>query len=124
MISASHNPYEDNGIKLFGPDGFKLSDKSEAIIENYLKGDLGEQLVPSSKLGRAHRLDDAKGRYTEYVKSTFPRKLSLEGLKIAIDCANGAAYKVAPEILWELGADVVPFGVCLLYTSPSPRDRG
>ena len=111
MISASHNPYEDNGIKLFGPDGYKLSDEAELEIENYIDEDINVKLVESSKLGRARRFEDASGRYTEYVKSTFPRGRNLEGFKIAVDCANGAAYKVAPEVLWELGAEVVPIGI-------------
>jgi len=111
MISASHNPYEDNGIKLFGPDGYKLSDAVEREIEAHVANGLVEKLAPPPRLGRAKRLDDAKGRYTEYVKQTFPKRLSLEDLKIVVDCANGAAYKVAPEVLWELGADVVPVGV-------------
>jgi len=111
MISASHNPYEDNGIKLFGPDGYKLSDAVEREIEADVEDGLVEKLAPPPQLGRAKRLDDSKGRYTEYVKQTFPKRLSLEGLKVVVDCANGAAYKVAPEVLWELGADVVPVGV-------------
>ena len=111
MISASHNPYEDNGIKLFGPDGYKLSDKVEVEIEAGMDSDLVDDLAPASGLGRARRLDDARGRYTEYVKQTFPRGLRLDGLKVVIDCANGAAYKVAPEVLWELGAEIVPIGV-------------
>jgi phosphoglucosamine mutase len=111
MISASHNPYQDNGIKLFGPDAYKLSDTFEAEIEGYADGDMGSHLAAARDLGRARRLDDAQGRYTEYVKQTFPKGLTLEGLKIVVDCANGAAYKVAPEVLWELGADVVPIGV-------------
>jgi len=111
MISASHNPYVDNGIKLFGPDGFKLSDTVETEIEDRIDGDMSGDLAPPEKLGRAKRLDDAQGRYTEHVKGTFPKGLRLDGLKIAVDCANGAAYKVAPEVLWELGADVVPIGV-------------
>ena len=111
MISASHNPYQDNGIKLFGPDAYKLSDKVEAEIEGYADGDMGGHLAAARELGRARRLDDAQGRYTEFVKQTFPKGLTLEGLKIVVDCANGAAYKVAPEVLWELGADVVPIGV-------------
>ncbi|MCW8863231.1 MAG: phosphoglucosamine mutase [Rhodospirillales bacterium] len=111
MISASHNPYHDNGIKLFGPDGFKLSDEAEADIEARIDSDMTSDLAPSEKLGRAMRLDDAQGRYTEFVKQTFPKGMSLEGLKIVVDCANGAAYKVAPEVLWELGAEVVPVGV-------------
>jgi len=111
MLTASHNPYQDNGIKLFGPDGYKLSDVAEAKIEALVKNGLTEHLTGPDKLGRAKRLDDAQGRYTEYVKQTFPKGLRLDGLKIVIDCANGAAYKVAPEVLWELGADVVSIGV-------------
>jgi len=112
MISASHNPYEDNGIKLFGPDGFKLSDEAEITIEQtLLDGRTAQALVPSARLGRARRLEDAIGRYIEYSKSTFPRGLRLDGLKIVLDCANGAAYKVAPAALWELGAEVIPIGV-------------
>ena len=111
MISASHNPYQDNGIKLFGPDGHKLSDDVETQIEALINGDMQSCLVAPGKLGRAQRLDDAQGRYPEYVKQTFPRGLRLDGLKIVIDCANGAAYKVAPTVLWELGADIVPIGV-------------
>jgi len=111
MISASHNPYEDNGIKLFGPDGFKLSDEIEAEIEARLAaGDLNKLLAPSAELGRAKRVDDP-GRYIEFVKASFPKGLSLAGLKVVIDCANGAAYKVAPTVLWELGAEVIPIGV-------------
>jgi len=111
MISASHNPYQDNGIKLFGPDGFKLSDEDELTIESKMSNGLEQHRVGSDHLGRAKRLDDAVGRYIEYVKNTFPRGLRLDGLKIVIDCANGAAYKVAPTVLWELGAVVVPVGV-------------
>jgi len=111
MISASHNPFEDNGIKLFGPDGFKLSDDTEAAIEALLSNGLDETRVAPSALGRARRLDDAAGRYIEAVKATFPRGLRLDGLRIVIDCANGAAYKVAPKVLWELGAEVIPVGV-------------
>ena len=111
MISASHNQFEDNGIKLFGPDGYKLSDAVEAKIEARMESDLSTHLASADALGRARRLDDANGRYTEYVKQTFPRGLRLDGLKVAIDCANGAAYKVAPEVLWELGAEIVPVGV-------------
>jgi len=109
MISASHNPYADNGVKLFGPDGFKLSDTIEAEIERGMEAP-GDGLAPAAELGRARRLDDAEGRYIEFVKATFPKGLRLEGLKIVVDCANGAAYKVAPAVLWELGADVVPIG--------------
>jgi len=111
MISASHNPFQDNGIKLFGPDGFKLSDAVEAEIEARIAGDMTADLANPARLGRAKRLDDAQGRYTEHVKRTFPKGMTLDGLKVAIDCANGAAYKVAPEVLWELGAEVVPVGV-------------
>ncbi len=112
MISASHNPYEDNGIKLFGPDGLKLSDAEEAAIEALMTGpDVGEGLAAPARLGRASRIEDAPGRYIEAAKATFPKGLSLEGLRIAVDCANGAAYKVAPTVLWELGAEVVPVGV-------------
>ena len=111
MISASHNPYEDNGIKLFGPDGYKLSDETEAAIEALMDSDLSPQLAAPAKLGRASRLDDAPGRYIEAAKASFPRGLRLDGLKIVVDCANGAAYRVAPTVLWELGAEVVPVGV-------------
>ncbi|WP_042690123.1 phosphoglucosamine mutase, partial [Azospirillum sp. B506] len=111
VISASHNPYQDNGIKLFGPDGYKLSDEVEAAIEARMALPFGPDLAAPADLGRASRLDDATGRYIEYVKNTFPRGLRLDGLKIVVDCANGAAYKVAPKVLYELGADVVPVGV-------------
>ncbi len=111
MISASHNPFQDNGIKLFGPDGYKLSDSIEAEIEDLMNGDLGEARIAPDRLGRAKRLEDAGGRYIEYTKTTFPRGLQLGGLKIVVDCANGAAYKVAPTVFWELGADVVKVGV-------------
>ncbi len=111
MISASHNPYEDNGIKLFGPDGYKLSDGVEALIESMVDESFTDRLAPSSMLGRASRLDDATGRYIEYVKNTFPKGLTLDGLKIVVDCANGAAYKVAPRVLAELGARVLPLAV-------------
>ena len=111
MISASHNLYEDNGIKLFGPDGYKLSDEVEQKIEILTENGLGDHLAGSHHLGRAWRLEDAPGRYIEFVKHTFPRGLSLEGLKIVVDCAHGAAYKVAPQVLHELGADVVPMAV-------------
>jgi phosphoglucosamine mutase len=110
MISASHNPYEDNGIKLFGPDGFKLSDAIEAQIEAAFEHTAAGR-APVNALGRAKRLDDAGGRYIEFVKNTFPKGLRLDGLKVVVDCANGAAYKVAPTVLWELGAEVVPLGV-------------
>jgi phosphoglucosamine mutase len=111
MISASHNPYQDNGIKLFGPDGFKLSDEDELTIESSMFNGLDTYRVGSDHLGRAKRLDDAGGRYIEYAKYTFPRGLRLDGLKIVVDCANGAAYKVAPTVLWELGAEVIPLAV-------------
>jgi phosphoglucosamine mutase len=111
MISASHNPFEDNGIKLFGPDGYKLSDEVEAEIEARMAATETAKLAEPSALGRAQRLEDAPGRYTEHVKRSFPKDISLEGLKIVVDCANGAAYKVAPTVLWELGAEVVPMGV-------------
>lgn len=107
MISASHNPYRDNGIKLFGADGFKISDEAEVRIEDLLESDLSDRLAPPESIGKATRLEDALGRYLEYVKGSFPRRSSLEGKKIVIDCANGAAYKAAPQILWELEADVV-----------------
>jgi phosphoglucosamine mutase len=111
MISASHNPYQDNGIKLFGADGYKLSDDVELAIEARMDSDLAALRVASADLGRASRLDDERGRYIENVKNTFPKNLRLDGLKIVVDCANGAAYKVAPRVLWELGAEVVPMGV-------------
>lgn len=111
MISASHNPYDDNGIKLFGPDGNKLSDETEAAIEALMEKDLEQDLATPARFGRAVRLDDAQGRYIEFVKNSFPRGLRLDGLKIVIDCAQGAAYKVAPAVLWELGAELVPLGV-------------
>jgi phosphoglucosamine mutase len=111
MISASHNPYQDNGIKLFGPDGYKLSDAVEAAIAAAVTEDRPPELATPDHLGRARRLDDAQGRYIEFVKNTFPRGLRLDGLKVVIDCAHGAAYKVAPTVLWELGAEVVPIGV-------------
>lgn len=111
MISASHNPFHDNGIKLFGPDGYKLSDETEEQIESMIEAEMQSALADSDKLGRAKRLDDAEGRYIEFVKNTFPRGLRLDGLKIVVDCANGAAYKVAPAALWELGADIVTYGV-------------
>lgn len=110
MISASHNPYDDNGIKLFGPDGNKLSDEVEIQIEALMKNGLENHYVQPQDFGRATRLDD-QGRYIEFVKNSFPRGLRLDGLKIVIDCAQGAAYKVAPAVLWELGADVIPIGV-------------
>jgi len=108
MISASHNPYADNGIKLFGPDGYKLSDADELAIEALIDGDV--PLAASADIGRARRVEDAKGRYIHFAKSTFPEHLRLDGLKIVVDCANGAAYQVAPSALWELGADVIAIG--------------
>ncbi len=109
MISASHNPYEDNGIKLFGPDGFKLSDGDELAIEAMLAQDLA--LAPAAEIGRARRIEDARGRYIHAVKGSLPDDVRLDGLKIVVDCANGAAYKVAPSAMWELGAEVVAIGV-------------
>src|ERR1700754_3889505 len=109
MISASHNPYQDNGIKLFGPDGFKLSDADELAIEAAL--DLPPKLAEAEAIGRARRVEDARGRYIHAVKSTFPENLRLDGLRIVIDCAHGAAYNVAPSALWELGADVIAIGI-------------
>ncbi len=109
MISASHNPFVDNGIKLFGPDGYKLSDEDEVAIEKLLHEE--PRLVPSAQIGRARRVDDAKGRYIHNAKMSFPAELRLDGLKIVIDCANGAGYEVAPSVLWELGADIVTMGV-------------
>jgi len=111
MISASHNPFDDNGIKLFGPDGFKLSDEVELKIEALLDSDLTQQLAASNDLGRARRIDGVQDRYIEFAKLTLPRHLSLDGLRVVIDCANGAAYKVAPGSLWEMGADVISIGV-------------
>ena len=109
MISASHNPFADNGIKLFGPDGYKLSDEAERAIEKRLEQ--GPTLAKSEMIGRARRIDDARGRYIQFVKDTFPEHLRLDGLKVVLDCAHGAAYQVAPEALWELGAEVIPLGV-------------
>ena len=109
MISASHNPFADNGIKLFGPDGYKLSDAAEKAIEERLEQ--APKLAPPAQIGRAKRIDDARGRYVHHAKSTFPDRLRLDGLKIVVDCANGAAYHVAPDALWELGAEVIPIGV-------------
>ena len=109
MISASHNPFADNGIKLFGPDGYKLSDDAERAIEKRMEQ--GPKLAKAAEIGRARRIDDARGRYIQFAKDTFPEDLRLDGLKIVVDCANGAAYHVAPETLWELGAEVIPLGV-------------
>ncbi|MEH6726961.1 MAG: phosphoglucosamine mutase, partial [Hyphomicrobiales bacterium] len=111
MISASHNPYHDNGIKLFGPDGYKLSDEKEQEIEALLDADLSGSLAKPDALGRAKRVDGVLDRYIETAKRTLPRSMTLEGLRIVVDCANGAAYKAAPEALWELGAEVVRIGV-------------
>jgi phosphoglucosamine mutase len=111
MISASHNPFEDNGIKLFGPDGYKLSDDVEHAIEALIDSDLSVRLAKSVSLGRAKRVESVHARYIEFAKRTLPRNMSLDGLRIVVDCANGAAYKVAPEALWELGAEVISIGV-------------
>jgi phosphoglucosamine mutase len=111
MISASHNLFEDNGIKLFGPQGFKLSDDVEKQIEQMLDESLDKRLAQSASLGRARRIDGVHDRYIEFAKRTLPRDLSLDGLRVVVDCANGAAYKVVPEALWELGADVISIGV-------------
>jgi phosphoglucosamine mutase len=109
MISASHNPYYDNGIKLFGPDGYKLSDAAEGEIEALLANEI---ILPDAvDIGRARRVEDARGRYIHFAKSTFPAQLRLDGLKVAVDCANGAAYQVAPSALWELGAEVIAIGI-------------
>jgi phosphoglucosamine mutase len=109
MISASHNAFADNGIKLFGPDGYKLSDDDEQAIERRLEQE--PKLAKPELIGRARRIDDARGRYIHFAKSTFPEHLRLDGLRVVLDCANGAAYHVAPEALWELGAEVIPIGV-------------
>ena len=109
MISASHNPHADNGIKFFGPDGFKLSDQAEAEIETLVFS--GVELAQPENIGSAKRVDDGRFRYLERVKSTFPQGMRLDGLKVVIDCANGAAYKAAPDVLWEMGAEVIPVGV-------------
>jgi phosphoglucosamine mutase len=111
MISASHNPYDDNGIKLFGPDGFKLSDEVEKKIEALLDADISARLATGTDLGRAKRIDGVQDRYIEFAKLTLPRTVNFEGLRVVIDCANGAAYRVAPGALWEMGADVVAIGV-------------
>jgi phosphoglucosamine mutase len=111
MISASHNPYDDNGIKLFGPDGYKLSDEVEHRIETLIDSDLTKKLAKSPDLGRAKRIDGVHDRYIEFAKRTLPRALSLEGLRVVVDCAHGAAYRVVPEALWELGAEVISIGV-------------
>ncbi|WP_321344925.1 phosphoglucosamine mutase [Breoghania sp.] len=111
MISASHNVFADNGIKIFGPDGFKLSDKVEREIEKLIESDLSRKLAAPRDLGRAKRVDGVRDRYVEYAKRTLPRNMSLEGMRIVVDCANGAAYRTAPEVLWELGAEVFSIGV-------------
>jgi phosphoglucosamine mutase len=110
MISASHNPFDDNGIKLFGPDGFKLSDEVEKQIETLLDSDLTSRLATGTDLGRAKRIDGVQDRYIEFAKLTLPKSVNFEGLRVVIDCANGAAYRVAPGALWELGADVISIG--------------
>jgi phosphoglucosamine mutase len=111
MISASHNPYHDNGIKIFGPDGYKLSDDQEDQIEKLVRAPDHIKLAAPESIGRAKRIEDAQARYIEFVKSSFPKDLTLDGLRIVIDCANGASYQVAPTALWELGAEVIPIGV-------------
>ena len=111
MISASHNPFHDNGIKIFGPDGFKLSDADEAAIEALVESGDSMTLAKPDKMGRAKRIEDAQARYIEFAKHTFPKELSLSGLRVVIDCANGAAYRVAPDALWELGAEVIAIGI-------------
>src|SRR5579871_3206507 len=111
MISASHNPYDDNGIKLFGPDGYKLSDEVEQKIEDLIDADMGKRLAKSGELGRAKRIDGVHDRYIEFAKRTLPRNISLDGLRVVVDCANGAAYRVVPDALWELGAEVFSIGV-------------
>jgi phosphoglucosamine mutase len=111
MISASHNPFEDNGIKLFGPDGYKLSDETELEIEALMEADLSARLAAPAHLGRARRLNDAAGRYIESAKASFPRHLTLDGIRVVVDCAHGAAYRVAPTVLQELGAEVIAVGV-------------
>lgn len=111
MISASHNPSEDNGIKFFGPDGHKIDEETEGIFEDLVHKETFDDLPSADDLGKAQRLEDASGRYIEFVKNTFPPNLRLDGLKIVVDCAHGAAYRVAPKILWELGADVIPIGI-------------
>ena len=110
MLSASHNPYQDNGIKLFGPDGYKLSDQTEIEIESLMLAS-NRDYAPPERMGRARRIEDARGRYVEFVKSGFPDGLRLDGIRVVIDCANGAAYRVAPDVLFELGADVIPVAV-------------
>ncbi|HZP79232.1 MAG TPA: phosphoglucosamine mutase [Pseudolabrys sp.] len=111
MISASHNPFDDNGIKLFGPDGFKLCDEKESAIEKLIEADLAKKLATSQDLGRAKRIDGVHDRYIEFAKRTLPKAIDLSGLRVVVDCANGAAYRVAPAALWELGAEVFSIGV-------------
>jgi phosphoglucosamine mutase len=111
MISASHNPYGDNGVKLFDPEGYKLSDEAEAKIEALMAADSASLLAPPNGIGRAKRIDSARERYVEFVKRTLPRDIRLNGLRVVIDCANGAGYQVAPAVLWELGAEVIRIGV-------------
>lgn len=111
MISASHNPYDDNGIKLFGPDGYKLSDEQELRIESLIEGNVDQLLAKPDRLGRAKRIEDAQARYIEFAKRTFPKDLRLDGMRVVVDCANGASYRVAPDALWELGAEVISIGV-------------
>ncbi|ORE93471.1 phosphoglucosamine mutase [Acuticoccus yangtzensis] len=111
VISASHNGYADNGIKIFGSDGFKLSDAVEQEIEELMDSDMSRQLSRNGDIGRATRLDAVRDRYVEFAKRTFPRHLSLDGMRVVVDCANGAAYRVAPAVLWELGAEVISIGV-------------
>ena len=111
MISASHNAYQDNGIKLFGADGFKLSDEIESKIEDAIDADISASLASPENLGKASRIEDAAGRYIESVKRSFPRGDDLRGLKIVVDCAHGAAYRVAPKLLWELEADIIKIGI-------------
>jgi phosphoglucosamine mutase len=111
MLTASHNRFDDNGIKLFGPDGHKLSDEIELKIEGYMDNGWVKQLVPSENLGRASRLENSAGRYIEFAKNSFPKELKLDGLRIVLDCANGAAYRTAPKVLWELGAEVIALGI-------------
>jgi phosphoglucosamine mutase len=119
MISASHNPHQDNGIKFFGPDGFKLSDAAEAEIEAMVEGEVTP--AKPENIGRAKRIEDGRGRYQEFVKTSFPTGLRLDGLKVVVDCANGAAYRCAPEVLWELGAEVIPVGVAPNGTNINDR---
>jgi phosphoglucosamine mutase len=111
MISASHNPYEDNGIKLFDPDGYKLSDEAEGQIESLMGAPSADMLAPADRIGRAKRIESAQERYIEYAKRTLPRNIRLNDLRVVIDCANGAGYQVAPDALWELGAEVIKIGV-------------